>query len=415
MRHEQMTALLQQRQQAGLLRQLKVLDNVKGASLSYQGKSYLNFSGNDYLGLAADPAVVAALAQGAADYGVGSTGSPLISGQQRPHQQLCAEICDWLNVDAVMLFSSGFAANQAMLLGLCAEDDLLLLDKFSHASMIDAALQLPGGYKRFLHNDLLSLEKLLKAQQSAVGSTPPLATLALTSSTTQSAEASQSGHLPKHSPLVATEGVFSMDGDSPDLLALNRLCQQYQAPLLLDDAHGVGVHGEQGAGSLAQAGLATTAAQCLMANFGKALGGQGGFLACSQTVADYLTQGARHFIYSTALSPAMAVAMTTSVQRCRHDQWRRDSLAQNIQWCQQLAARYDLQLLPSNSAIQPLLIGDSHRALAVSQQLAEQGIWLSAIRSPTVPLHQARLRITLTALHKKADLEMLFKSLVAVL
>jgi len=386
MRAEQMQALLAQRQQAGLLRQLKVLDSVKGSSLSYQGKSFLNFSGNDYLGLSGDPTVVAALQQGASDYGVGSTGSPLITGQQLPHQQLCAEICDWLNVEAVMLFSSGFAANQAMLLGLCAENEKLLLDKLSHASMIDAALQLPGGYKRFLHNDVASLQKLLKIQTKA-----------------------------GLNAVVATEGVFSMDGDSPDLPALTSLCQHYQTPLLLDDAHGIGVRGAEGAGSLVAAGLCSTAAQGLMANFGKALGGQGGFIACSQLVADFLTQSARHYIYSTALSPAMALAMSASVRLCRTEAWRRESLQQNIEFCQQLAKHYDLPLLPSNSAIQPLLIGDSHQALAVSQQLASQGIWLSAIRAPTVPLHQARLRITLTALHKKADLKLLFQSLRALL
>lgn len=384
MRAEQMQALLAQRQQAGLLRQLKVLDLVKGSSLNFQGKSFLNFSGNDYLGLSGDPAVVAALQQGASDYGVGSTGSPLISGQQRPHQQLCDEICDWLNVEAVMLFSSGFAANQAMLLGLCGEDEVLLLDKLSHASMIDAALQLPGGYKRFLHNDVSSLQKQLQSQDAVPA-------------------------------IIATEGVFSMDGDSPDLGAIHQLSQQYQAPLLLDDAHGIGVHGDEGAGSLVQAGLTNNDAQCLMANFGKALGGQGGFLACSQLVADYLTQSARHYIYSTALSPAMAVAMTQSIQLCRKDQWRREQLAENIQYCQELARHCDLPLLPSNSAIQPLLIGDSNQAMAVSQALAEQGIWLSAIRPPTVPQQQARLRITLTALHTKADLALLFQKLRALL
>ncbi len=444
MRLQQMAALLQQRAQAGLLRQLNVLDAVQGATLSYRGQGYLNFCGNDYLGLARDPAVVAALMQGATDYGVGSTGSPLISGQQRPHQQLCDEICDWLNVEAVLLFSSGFAANQAMLLGLCADDDVLLLDKLSHASMIDAALQLSGGYKRFLHNDLGSLAKLLKVSASA----SPIAALSAEATATSELDAKQraqsltvqilsqnpsqhlsqqpsqhqsqhqSQHLsqqPMQNHVVATEGVFSMDGDSPDLAALHQLCQHSGAPLLLDDAHGLGVHGPQGAGSLAAAGLATTSVQCLMANFGKALGGQGGFLASSKLVADYLTQSARHFIYSTALSPAMAVAMTSSIRLCRTEQWRREALMQNIRWCQELAAHYELPLLPSHSAIQPLLIGDSHKAMNVSRSLAEQGIWLSAIRSPTVPVHQARLRITLSALHKKADLELLFKSLVAVL
>jgi len=384
MHAEQMQAVLAERAQAGLLRQLKVLDAVKGASLCYQGSTFLNFSGNDYLGLSADPLVAAALQQGVREYGVGSTGSPLITGQQRPHQQLCDEICDWLNVEAVLLFSSGFAANQAMLLGLCADHEQLLLDKLSHASMIDAALQLPGGYKRFLHNDLTSLQKLLQNQGDKAA-------------------------------VIATEGVFSMDGDSPDLAALVQLAQQHQAPLLLDDAHGIGVLGAQGAGSLAQAGVASNQVQCLMANFGKALGGQGGFLATSSLVADYLTQTARHFIYSTGLSPAMAVAMTQSIRLCRNDSGRRERLAENIHYCQELARHYELSLLPSNSAIQPLLIGDSQQALRISEQLKEQGIWLSAIRPPTVPQQQARLRITLTALHSKADIALLFQRLKALL
>lgn len=195
MHDQQMQQLLLERQQAGLLRELKVPAQVKGRLIRYQGREFLNFSGNDYLGLSADPAVVAALQQGAADFGVGSTGSPLISGQQAAHQALCDEICDWLNVEAVLLFSSGFAANQAMLLGLADTGETLLLDKLSHASMIDAALQHPGGYQRFLHNDLTSLEKLmLKHGDKAV---------------------------------VATEGVFSMDGDSPDLFRLSTISSKH--------------------------------------------------------------------------------------------------------------------------------------------------------------------------------------------
>lgn len=383
MRAQQMQQLLLERQHTGLLRELRMLEQVKGRLIRYQSREFVNFSGNDYLGLSSEQLVIAALQQGAADYGVGSTGSPLVSGQQAPHQALCDEICDWLNVEAVLLFSSGFAANQAMLLGLAGTDETLLLDKLSHASMIDAALQHPGGYQRFLHNDLTSLEKLLlKHGDKAV---------------------------------VATEGVFSMDGDTPDLRRLTELCQQYQAPLLLDDAHGLGVLGHEGAGSLNAAGLATRSSQCLMANFGKALGGQGGFLATSTLVADYLTQSARHFIYSTALSPALAVAMRKSIQLCRSQSWRREALQSNISWCRELAAHYDLALMPSQSAIQPLLIGTSQKAMQLSQQLAARGIWLSAIRAPTVPVNQARLRITLSALHTKADLQLLFKTLKELL
>lgn len=379
MQLQAMQDLLAQRQQAGLHRQLRVLEQVQGTQLWCDGKAYLNFSGNDYLGLASDPAVISALQQGAAAYGVGSTGSPLVTGQHKAHQALSDALSSWLNVPNILLFSSGFAANQAMLLGLTAATETLVLDKLSHASMIDAALQHPGGYQRFLHNDLSALDRVLTQLKTPA--------------------------------VVATEGVFSMDGDSPDLPGMLALCQQHDSTLLLDDAHGIGVLGGDGAGSLQHAQLPSTAVQCLMGNFGKALGGQGGFLATSALVADYLTQSARHFIYSTALSPALAVAMTSSVQLCRTQGWRREKLQENIALCRQLAAHYDLALLPSNTAIQPLLIGDSQRALAVSETLARQGIWLTAIRSPTVPVHQARLRITLSALHQPKDIAWLFQLL----
>jgi 8-amino-7-oxononanoate synthase len=369
---------ISERKAAGLYRQHPTIDSYQGRLLQNKQGAYLNFSGNDYLGLATEPQLVKALAEGAERFGVGSSGSPLVTGFHYAHRALSDALCDWLGVDDVLLFSSGFAANQVMLQHLADKTDHLLLDKLCHASLIDAAISADASYKRFPHQDLAALEQLLKRYSSA---------------------------------LVVTEGVFSMDGDSPDLTAVSALCKSNKADLLLDDAHALGVLGHQGKGSWDAQGLQPDAMLCLMANFGKALAGQGAFLAGSATVIDYLRQFARHYIYSTALSPALCWAMKTSVELSRNQEWRRAKLNDNIQLFKTLAAGAGFTLLPSNTAIQPLIIGDSDKAMLISASLKKQGIWLSAIRPPTVPQGSARLRITLSALHQSDDIHFLVQKL----
>jgi 8-amino-7-oxononanoate synthase len=249
--------------------------------------------------------------------------------------------------------------------------------------MIDAAMQLPNGFKRFLHNDLAALTRAFSQHSS--------------------------------SHVVATEGVFSMDGDSPDMPELLALCQQHNTPLLLDDAHGLGVLGREGAGTMSSQGLANTQLQCVMANFGKALGAHGGFLAADAVTIDYLRQTSRHYIYSTALSPGYCEAIRLAIQACRTQQWRRDKLQDNIDAFRNMAVQAGIGLMPSRSAIQPLIIGESERAMVISQQLKERGIWLTAIRPPTVPKGQARLRITLSSSHSQEDLQCLVQNLCQVL
>ena len=372
----QLQRALDQRAAQHLLRTPVTLQRYSGRLLVVAGQSYLNFSGNDYLGLATAPEVLQAVAEGAHQFGAGSTGSPLVTGQHQVHQTLCDTLCDWLGFEQVMLFSSGFAANQTMLQTLAQKGDTLLLDKLSHASLIDGALQSQAGFKRFAHNDITALQALLSKAAQA---------------------------------LVVTEGVFSMDGDSPDLATMLALCQQYQAPLLLDDAHGVGVVGPEGKGTAAEQGIKPADIFCTMANFGKALGVGGAFIGGSKTVIEYLTQFGRHYIYSTALSPALCAGVIKSVELCRSQSWRRDKLHSNIALFRRLAA--DLPLLASTSAIQGLILGSSERALAVSQQLKQAGIWLSAIRPPTVPQGSARLRITLSAQHSAEDIHQLIQQL----
>lgn len=372
----QLQQAIAKRSDEQLLRTPATLQQYSGRVLSVAGVNYLNFSGNDYLGLATEPEVLQAYADGARDFGAGSTGSPLVTGQHQVHARLCDTLCDWLGTEQAMLFSSGFAANQTMLQTLAQKGDTLLLDKLSHASLIDGALHSDAELKRFTHNDTAQLEALL--QKTA-------------------------------QPLVITEGIFSMDGDSPNLNATLALCKQYEAPLLLDDAHGIGVAGPEGKGTAPAQGIASTELFCLMANFGKALGVGGAFIAGSKTVIDYLTQFGRHYVYSTGLSPALCAAVIKSVELCRTQQWRRDKLQSNIALFRQLAK--DLALLTSESAIQGVVLGSNARALAVSQQLKAGGIWLSAMRSPTVAKGSERLRITLSAQHTDSDIKQLVQQL----
>ncbi len=383
MQKAQMLQWLDARRANGLFRTTSVVEPLSYGRLKVDGREYLNFSGNDYLGLATDPQLRAGQAEAMLQFGSGSTGSPLVTGFHPVHQRLSETLCDWLHVEAVLLFSSGFAANQAMIAGLVGADETLVLDKLSHASMIDAATMLSSqdkrGYKRFLHNDFASLQRIISA---------PLA-----------------------KSVVATEGVFSMDGDSPDLTQLFAICQPAHIPVLLDDAHGLGVHGPEGAGTMSAQGLCNQQLQCLMANFGKALGAHGGFLAADADTIEYLRQTSRHYIYSTALPPAQAEAVRLAVDACRREQWRRDKLRENIEYFRQLAIHYQLKVLPSSSAIQPLLVGDSQQAMRLSQQLKHTGIWVTAIRPPTVPQGQARLRITLSTSHTKEDLQCLMQAL----
>ncbi|MGP9800935.1 aminotransferase class I/II-fold pyridoxal phosphate-dependent enzyme [Rheinheimera sp. NSM] len=376
----QLSQALEQRAAQQLLRTPVTLERYNGRLVVVAGKSYLNFCGNDYLDLATAAPVLQAYADGAAQFGAGSSGSPLVTGQHAVHQQLSDSLADWLGVERVLLFSSGFAANQAMLLTLSSKSDTLLLDKLSHASLIDAARHSDAGFKRFAHNDISALQLLLQQYEQ---------------------------------PMVVTEGVFSMDGDSPNLTAMLALCHRYDAPLLLDDAHGLGVLGPEGKGTAAAQGIEQRELFCTMANFGKALGVGGAFIGGSKTVIDYIEQFGRHYIYSTALPPPLCAAVLKSIELCRADNWRRDKLHSNIALFRRLGA--DLPLLNSHSAIQGLVLGSSERAVAVSNQLKQQGIWLSAIRPPTVPQGSARLRITLSAAHTAEDITLLLQQLRQVL
>ncbi|PSW07234.1 8-amino-7-oxononanoate synthase [Photobacterium lipolyticum] len=381
---------LAERKSRGLYRQRACLSRDRQRVQAY-GQSFVNFSSNDYLGLAQDPALLAAWQEGLTRYGTGSGASPLVTGFHTAHQELEVQLADWLGYDRALLFNSGFSANQAVLFTLPEKNDLLLQDKLNHASLMEAGMLSPASMRRFAHNDMTALTRSLNKLGNGK-----------TAVNTDKQEAT---------PLVITEGVFSMDGDLSPLAEMAQLCRQHDSWLMVDDAHGCGVLGEQGRGSCAHANVK---ADILVVTFGKAFGLSGAAVLCDENTAEYLIQFARHFIYSTAMPPAQAYALSTACRLIQQGDWRREKLQE---LSHHLTARLDggIRLVDTQTPIKPLMIGESAQAVAASQALKEQGLWVSAIRPPTVPVNSARLRITLTAAHTLADIEYLATTLNEVI
>ena len=368
---------LRVRQEQGLLRQRRVMQSGQGPRLQIDGRSYLNFSSNDYLGAAARPEIARAWQQGLDTWGAGSGASPLVTGYTQAHQALEEALAEWLGVEAVVLFSTGFAANQAVLKALLKPSHQQWHDRLNHASLQEAGAMLPAKMHRFRHNDLAHLATQLQPQAG----------------------------------LIISEGVFSMDGDEAPCAELLALAEQSGNWLMLDDAHGFGVHGEGGRGTLAAQGIAHARVSILVGTFGKAFGTAGAFVAGSQVLIAYLTNYARDYVYSTHMPAAQAVATRAALRWVQQADAERAHLQQLIRQFRQGASELGLTLLPSKTAIQPLMIGDSVEAIQVAQRLQAQGCWVSAIRPPTVPQGMARLRLTLTAAHSSADIDQLLGAL----
>ncbi|MEP6485381.1 MAG: 8-amino-7-oxononanoate synthase [Rudaea sp.] len=363
-----------------LLRRVRTVQEVDGPRIVIDGQALLNFASNDYLGLAQHPALRAALVRGATEWGVGATAAHLLGGYRAEHHQLEEKLATWTGRERALLFSSGYMANIGVIAALLRDGDICVQDKLNHASLLDGARQSGCDLKRYPHGDVDGARRQLQSKPDAAA-------------------------------LLATDGVFSMDGDIAPLAELAALCKSEQAALMVDDAHGIGVLGSDGAGSLDAAGVTQDDAPILMATLGKALGVCGAFVAGSRSTIDNLVQFARTHIYETATPPALAAATSAAVDIARFESWRRDKLRALVAHFRHGAASRNLMLMPSSTPIQPVLIGSSADANRVSHQLEAAGFYVPAIRPPTVPEGSARLRITLTAIHTESDVESLLDAL----
>jgi 8-amino-7-oxononanoate synthase len=375
---------------AHLRRQRRVVTPDSGARLTVNGHSMLAFCSNDYLGLATHPALVQAACDGAQAYGVGSGGSPLVSGHSAANQALEQELAAFVGLPRALYFYAGYATNIGIIPALVGAGDAIFSDALNHACLIDGARLSRAQIHRYAHADLAALEREL-AQSSA----------------------------PRK--LVISDAVFSMDGDSADIAGLLALCERHDALLLLDDAHGFGVLGRQGRGSLAAAGLHGPQASrrvLYMATLGKAAGVAGAFVAGDDALVEWLLQKTRSYIFATAAPAMLASALRASLRLIAQDEWRRTHLKTLITRLRSgLTAGLQgsrWQLSESQTAIQPLLIGRNDEALAVMEGLRLRGIWVPAIRPPTVPEGTARLRIALSAAHTEADIDLLINALTAL-
>lgn len=373
-----LTTTIAEQKQRARYRVRQCVAEQNGRYVKIDHKSYLNFSSNDYLGLNHHPKINQALLAGAERFGTCASGSSLITGYSYAHQALENDICDWLNKAKCLLFASGFSANNALMHALGDKSCELYLDKLSHASLIDGALSSDAKVKRFLHNDTEQLQSFLRRGQ---------------------AKANDDGK--ELNQVIVSEGVFSMDGDQADVTHLAKIAQQHNALLYLDDAHSMGVVGDKGQGSSSIA-----APDIVMATFGKSIATSGAFVACDELLADYLVNFSRHYIYSTAISPALAWATKKSIEIIQTENWRREKI---VELSQLLASKlsHKVQLINNASSIHAIVIGDEVATLDVCQKLRDKGIWLSAIRPPTVPKNSSRLRVTVTSSHKIKDINYL--------
>ncbi|NCS64847.1 MAG: 8-amino-7-oxononanoate synthase [Hydrogenophilales bacterium CG03_land_8_20_14_0_80_62_28] len=366
----------------GLRRRRRVLESAQGTRVTVDGKTYLSFASNDYLGLASHPAIAAAACEAATRYGVGAGASHLLTGHHALHQRLEGELAAFVGRPAALLFATGYMANLGVVTALVGRDGALFADRLNHASLVDAALLSRAEHVRYRHLDLGHLEELLRASRAK-------------------------------NKLIASDTVFSMDGDLAPVAKLLALAEKYNAWLYLDDAHGFGVLGEGGRGVLHSypALLTPHPALIYLATLGKAAGVSGAFVAGSETLVEWLVNKARTYIYTTAAPPMLAAAVSASLKLIAGEPWRRQQLQRLMAQLKAGVARLPWPLLPSDSPIQPLLIGGNHEALRLADGLLERGILLPAIRPPTVPEGTARLRISLSAAHTEAELAQLLTAL----
>lgn len=379
---DDLTDKLQALERRQLYRRRRPLETPPGRVASLRARELLNFCSNDYLGLASDPRVAAAFKAGIDRWGSGSGASPLVTGHTTAHAELEDALADFTRRPRALLFGSGYAANVGTLHALLGPNDHVFQDRLNHASLLDGGWLSRANFNWYAHADAGDLD----AQLTAMGTGPGRR-------------------------LLVSDGTFSMDGDLCPLDALIASSRLHDTWLMIDDAHGLGVHGPNGCGVVDPARYGTAEVPVLVGTLGKAFGTAGAFVAGSEALIETLIQRARHYIYSTAPPPALAVATLESLAIAREEGWRREHLVALIQRFRAGCARLPFRLLPSSTPIQPLIVGESADALVLSAALEQRGVLVTPIRPPTVPAGTARLRITLSAAHTTADVDRLLSAL----
>jgi 8-amino-7-oxononanoate synthase len=374
-------AWLDDLQRRTMYRRRRVVGSRQSRELVVDGRPLLNFCSNDYLGLAGDRRVAEAFAAGAARWGTGSGASHLICGHTAPHRELEEALAHFTGRPRALLFSSGYAANTGAINALLTRGDAVLEDRLNHASLLDGGWISRADFHWYAHCDVADLDKRL---QECAGA---------------------------RRKLVVSDGTFSMDGDRCPLDEVVEVARRHDAWTMIDDAHGLGVHGTKGCGLVDPSRYGTDDVPVLMGTLGKALGTFGAFVAGSEELVETLIQKARSYVFTTALPAAVAVATLTSLRIAREEGWRREKLAALVARFRCGAEALGLPLLPSSSPIQPVVVGDPATTVALARRLEERGLLITPIRPPTVPEGSSRLRITLTAGHEEADVDRLLAAL----
>jgi 8-amino-7-oxononanoate synthase len=364
--------------EAGLYRTRAILQGGSGIQRIYEGKKYVSFCSNDYLGLSQHPDVIKSFKQTADEYGLGSGSSHFLGAYNRIHYALEEALAEFSGYPKALVFSTGYMANLSILTALASRHDSIFGDRLNHASLVDAARLSGASFKRYRHSHIPSLVKQLTYSPSSGKS------------------------------FIVSDGVFSMDGDLAALPALIDIAKNHSALLLIDDAHGIGILGEKGRGVCEHFGLKP---DILSAGFGKSLGSFGGFAVGSETIVEHLIQFSRPYMYTTALPSAIAKATHTSLLLLQKENWRRQKLRYLIEYFKQVAKQLALPVLPSQTPIQPILLGEPDQAMDLAAHLFQNGFLVNAIRPPTVPKHTSRLRISLSALHSEDDIDKLLEQI----
>lgn len=377
--HQRLAAL----DAASLRRTRRVVDAKDGPHLQVEGRSLLSFASNDYLGLSQHPALIAAAQEAAARYGVGATASPLVCGHEGPHEALEAELAAFVDRPRALYFGSGYLANVGLVPALVGRGDAVFSDALNHACLIDGVRLSRADAHVYPHVDLAALGEQLAASTA-------------------------------ERKLVVTDAVFSMDGNIAPLRELLALCERHDALLMVDDAHGFGVLGPGGRGSAAHLGVADSPRLLYMATLGKAAGCAGAFVAGDADTVEWVMQRARTYIFATATPAMVAAAVRAGLKVIAEESWRREHLAGLTQRLRDGMAGLPWRLLESSTCIQPLIVGENQPTLDLAAALRERGLWVPAIRPPTVPEGTSRLRISLSAAHSHADVDRLLQALAEV-